>query len=165
MVVPVDAGDFADRAEPLGQVTVAQPIEHGAQCGESVGGVLQTRVLEHVVEVVFEIGTLDLMRDGLGEEDSALVIVADGRPLKVVDADVVTDTFFADTDFLGRINLFDPRIPQESLDALGSRECTAGVIARMKPHPDDLRLVPTETLDDWWDREPDARWWQISDAE
>jgi len=66
---------------------------------------------------------------------------------------------------LGAINLFDPRIPQESLDALAFRECTAGVVARMKPHPDDLRPVLVDETPDWSDGESGARWWESTAAD
>ena len=107
----------------------------------------------------------DTMRDELGGEHSDLAIVVNGKPLQQVDADVVADTLLPDTDFRGAINLVNPRIPQTSLDALGFRECTAGVVARLRPHPDDLRLVPVEEAPAWPDHEPDVRRWDIMDAE
>ena len=81
-------------------------------------------LLYYALETCCEIYN-DMMRDELDDEDSELTVLAEGKPLRKADAGIVSDTFFPDTDFLGMVNLFNPRIPQTSLDALGFRECTA----------------------------------------
>ena len=86
-------------------------------------------------------------------------IRVNGRALRHLDANVLVDCFFPDTDFLWMPCSMDPRVPQEVLDVLGLRETTAGVLAGMKPHPDELKLVPLEGEPVWYDAEPSLPWW------
>ena len=56
-------------------------------------------------------------------------------------------------------NPLGPNVSQELIDALGLRETTGPVLARMEPHPDELKLVPLDGPPDWEDREPSLPWW------
>ena len=93
--------------------------------------------------------------DGDGEWQP---ILAHGEPVRAVDFGTLGDVFFPDLDFLFTMNLLDPRIPQQALDMVGFRETTAGVLAQMKPHPDELRLVPLDEAPDWYSDTPN--WWR-----
>ena len=105
----------------------------------------------------------DTMRDEAGEACGQPAIVTDGEVVSHVDFGTLCDFFFPDTDFLGAIDLLDPRIPQESLDAMGLRDTTMPVTARMRPHPAELPLIRLEGTPDWQEENSGVPWWRTPD--
>ena len=87
-------------------------------------------------------------------------MMVDGKEVRHMDPDELVDWFFPDTDFLGLVDALDPGTPQELLDALGLRETTMGVLSRMKPHPDELKLVPLDGVLCWQGDGPLPAWWR-----
>ena len=97
--------------------------------------------------------------DGDADPGDELAIMVDGEVVPSIEFDTLSAVFFPDEDFLGIVNLMDPRVPQEILDVMGFRETTAAVRAGMRPHPDELRLIPMEEPDDWAPDASGPRWW------
>ena len=86
-------------------------------------------------------------------------IRVNGQALRHIDEDELVGRFFPDTDFLWMPCPVDPQVPQEVLDVLGLRETTGGVLAKLKPHPEELKLTPLEGEPIWYDTEPSLPWW------
>ena len=103
----------------------------------------------------------DTMRDPSLEAYDALAIRVRGKVVPHVDAGTIADVFFPDTDFLLAVDLLDPQVSQEALDAMDYRDTTMAVAARLKPHPDELRLTRVEGAPEWDEEDPDEPpWWR-----
>ncbi len=83
--------------------------------------------------------------DPIGKKEEALFSYL---KIKIIDMDILTSSYFWDTDFFIPPDNFN-KIPAEEKERLGFSEETFDVIHCLKPHPDEIKLSIVELPDDW----------------